>query len=99
LSIQGPRGVNDRCGVFSLRIKGIDDPQILSDRLEKEYGILSRSGIHCAPHAHHTFGTHGLGGSTRLSFGLFLSSQDVKYACDAIGQICFETQDQLVASK
>ena len=57
-------------------------------KLEKEYGILTRSGVHCAPLAHKTIGTHGDGGTTRLSFGPFLSREDVKYACEAIGQIC-----------
>lgn len=92
LTYFGPQGVKDRCGVFSVRIAGIDQPQGLSDILEQQFGILTRSGIHCAPLAHQTFGTHEIGGMTRLSFGPFLSVQDVRYACDALGQICFEHQ-------
>jgi cysteine desulfurase/selenocysteine lyase len=87
LTLYGPQGVRNRCGVFSVRIEGYDQPQTLSDVLEKEFGILTRSGIHCAPLAHQTFGTHGLGGMTRLSFGPFLTKQDVKYACDALAVI------------
>jgi selenocysteine lyase/cysteine desulfurase len=86
----GPQGVKDRCGVFSVRIEGVDQPQALSDLLEQRYGILTRSGIHCAPLAHMTFGTHAVAGMTRFSFGPFLNKRDVKYACDALGQICFE---------
>lgn len=86
----GPQGVKDRCGVFSVRIDGIDQPQALSDLLEQRYGILTRSGIHCAPLAHMTFGTHAVAGMTRFSFGPFLNKRDIKYACDALGQICFE---------
>jgi len=86
----GPPGIKDRCGVFSVRIDGFDDPQSLSDLLEREYGILTRSGLHCAPLAHQTFGTHLSGGTTRLSFGPFLSIQDVQYACDALGQVCIQ---------
>ena len=88
LSCFGPQGIKDRCGVFSIRIEGYDAPQSLSELLEQEYGILTRSGIHCAPWAHQTIGTHALGGTTRLSFGPFLSVQDVKYACDALAQVC-----------
>jgi len=88
LTYFGPQGIKDRCGVFSIRIEGIQDPQALSDLLEQKYGILTRSGIHCAPLAHQTFGTHALGGMTRLSFGPFLTTQDVQYACDALGQVC-----------
>ena len=74
--------------MFSIRIEGIEDPQALSNLLEQQYGILTRSGIHCAPLAHQTFNTHALGGMTRLSFGPFLTTQDVQYACDALGQVC-----------
>ncbi len=88
LTYLGPQGVRDRCGVFSVRIEGFDNPQELSDLLEREYGILTRSGIHCAPLAHQTLGTYAGGGATRFSFGPFLSKQDVKYACDALGQVC-----------
>jgi len=87
LTLFGPQGVKDRCAVFSVRMEGLDEPQSLSDLLEREYGILTRSGIHCAPLAHRTFGTHHLGGMTRFSFGSFLSSQDVRYAVDALSRI------------
>lgn len=88
LTRYGPPGVRNRCGVFSVRVDGFDSPQSLGDLLEREYGILTRSGIHCAPLAHQTFGTHRLGGMTRFSFGPFLTVHDVQYACDALGQIC-----------
>jgi selenocysteine lyase/cysteine desulfurase len=73
--------------VFCVRVEGFE-PQALSDVLENEYGILTRSGMHCAPLAHKTIGTHGLGGTTRLSFGPFLTVQDVLYACDGLSHIC-----------
>lgn len=91
VTLYGPPGVNDRCGVFSVRIQGYDQPVALSDALEQEYGILTRSGIHCAPLAHKTVGTHHLAGTTRFSFGPFLTSQDVKYACDAVADIAAKT--------
>jgi len=92
LNWYGPQGVKNRCGVFAVRVEGYDQPQTLSDVLESRYGILTRSGIHCAPLAHQTFGTHQIGGMTRFSFGPFLTTQDVKYASDALGQLCLETQ-------
>lgn len=94
LTYLGPQGVRDRCGVFSVRIEGFDNPQELSNLLEREYGILTRSGIHCAPLAHQTLGTYAGGGATRFSFGPFLTKQDVKYACDALGQVCLRRHAQ-----
>ena len=87
LTLYGPPGVAHRCGVFSVRVDGYDHPVALSDALEQEYGILTRSGVHCAPLAHQTVGTHALAGTTRFSFGPFLTTQDVKYACDALSDI------------
>jgi selenocysteine lyase/cysteine desulfurase len=97
LTLYGPQTVAHRCGVFSVRVDGFDHPQALSDKLEQDYGILTRSGIHCAPLAHKTFDTHAVNGMTRFSFGPFLSKLDVMFATDALGQICHQAQDALAA--
>jgi cysteine desulfurase family protein len=86
LTYYGPQGVRHRIGVFSVRVEGYD-PHELSAVLEGSYGILTRSGIHCAPLAHAAIGTADCGGTTRLSFGPFLSKQDVKYVTDALAEI------------
>ncbi|MGB7156939.1 MAG: aminotransferase class V-fold PLP-dependent enzyme [Tepidisphaeraceae bacterium] len=86
LTYYGPQGVRNRIGVFSVRIDGYDAHE-LAAILETTYGILTRPGIHCAPLAHATLGTAHAGGTTRLSFGPFLSKQDVKYATDALAEI------------
>jgi len=86
LTFFGPQGVRNRIGVFTVRIDGYD-PQELSAILESQFGILTRSGIHCAPLAHAAIGTLDSGGATRFSFGPFLSKQDVKYATDALSQV------------
>jgi len=88
LTLIGPKTMKSRCGVFSVRVDGFDHPQQLADLLERDFGILTRAGIHCAPLAHQTFGTHATGGATRFSFGPFLTVRDVQYACDALGEIC-----------
>jgi cysteine desulfurase family protein len=86
LTYYGPQGVRNRLGVFSVRVDGLD-PHELAAILESSYGILTRAGIHCAPHAHETIGTTQFGGTTRFSFGPFLSKQDVKFATDALAEI------------
>jgi selenocysteine lyase/cysteine desulfurase len=82
----GPQGVKSRIGVFSVRIEGLD-PHELSSILEANYGILTRSGIHCAPLVHQAIGTLSNGGTTRFSFGPFLTKQDVKFATDVLAEI------------
>jgi cysteine desulfurase / selenocysteine lyase len=86
LTYYGPQGVRNRIGVFSVRVEGYD-PQELSAALESSFGVLTRSGIHCAPLAHAAIGTVHCGGTTRFSFGPFLSKQDVKYATDALAEL------------
>jgi len=54
---------------------------------KKVVGILTRSGLHCAPLAHNALGTSGRGGTTRFSFGPFVTTRDVEYATDALSQI------------
>jgi cysteine desulfurase family protein len=86
LTYYGPQGVKHRLGVFSLRLEGFE-PYELAGVLESHYGILTRPGLHCAPLVHERLGTLARGGTTRFSFGPFLSIQDVKYATDALAEI------------
>jgi cysteine desulfurase family protein len=90
LSYYGPQGVKHRLGVFSIRVEGFE-PYELAAVLESHYGILTRPGIHCAPLAHAAIGTAEHGGTTRFSFGPFLSKQDVKFAADALAEIASST--------
>jgi cysteine desulfurase/selenocysteine lyase len=91
LSYFGPRGVKNRLGVFSVKVETLD-PHELAMVLESNYGILTRSGIHCAPLIHQAIGTAASGGTTRLSFGPFLSGQDVNYVADALADIAATVQ-------
>jgi cysteine desulfurase family protein len=86
LTYFGPQGVRHRMGVFSVRVDGYTPPE-LAAILETHYGILTRPGIHCAPLAHEAIGTRDAGGTTRFSFGPFLSKQDVKFATDALAEV------------
>jgi selenocysteine lyase/cysteine desulfurase len=82
----GPRMVERRVGVFSLRLDGVE-PGDLSAILEQQFGILTRSGLHCAPLAHQLLGTAERGGATRISFGPFLTERDVDGVGDALIEI------------
>jgi cysteine desulfurase family protein len=86
LTYYGPQGVKNRLGVFSVRLKDYE-PYELSAILEASYGILTRPGIHCAPLVHRAMATLDGGGTTRFSFGPFLSKQDVQFATDALAQV------------
>jgi len=91
LTWYGPRRLEQRTGVFSVRLQGFDKPLDLSNALESRFGLLTRSGIHCAPLAHKTIGTYALGGTTRFSFGPYNTLQDVKAVGDALEALCKST--------
>jgi cysteine desulfurase family protein len=82
----GPRDVEKRVGVFSVRMDGFE-PLALSQQLEEGYGILTRPGLHCAPLAHKTIGTLDSNGTTRFSFGPFVTLEDIDYTIDALKKI------------
>ena len=63
----GRRGIESRAAVVSVACEGID-PAFLADALGREYGVLTRVGLHCAPNAHRTLGTYPAG-TVRFSFG------------------------------
>ena len=90
IRLLGPRTTEGRVGVFSVALDGVE-PATLAKRLEEEFGVLTRAGLHCAPRAHETFGTrtHARGdsfaGATRLSVGAFTTIEDVRRATVALG--------------
>ena len=62
------------------------DPVLVSDALNRKYGIAVRSGLHCAPLAHKTLGTFGRG-CVRLSYGLFTTKKELDQVAFALSEI------------
>lgn len=82
----GPRDPDQRVAVFSLVFEDID-PTEAAEKLEHEHGLLTRAGLHCAPGAHASMETTELGGTVRLSFGLFTTAAHVERTLAAIAQV------------
>jgi selenocysteine lyase/cysteine desulfurase len=55
-------------------------------RLEKEFGILCRPGLHCAPAAHHTIGTFPEG-TIRFGLSAFNTEVEIETAIQAVSLI------------
>ena len=81
----GPSEPGLRCGVVSFNVSGLPSSDV-SQLLDREFSILSRSGLHCAPGAHRTIGTFPTG-SVRFGFGPANTAEDVDAALTAVGQI------------
>jgi cysteine desulfurase family protein len=83
--LHGPADISQRTAVLAFNIKGMDCGD-LSMRLDYEYGITTRSGLHCAPIAHQTLGTLEMG-ACRLSPGFFNTEADIKRVLEAVYKI------------
>ena len=97
LRLLGPQTADHRVGVLSVTLDAVT-PDELASTLEHEFGVLTRAGIHCAPHAHRTMRTDQASvsspdhaGATRFSLGPFLAPHDVDHAAASLRTIAERT--------
>jgi len=83
--LHGARDPERKAGVVLFTIDGVD-PAEIGDRLDQEFGIAVRVGLHCAPGAHRTLGTFPLGG-VRVSPGYFNTADEIDRAVEAVSRI------------
>lgn len=83
--LAGTRTLADRVGVIAVDFEALDNAEA-SDRLEREFGILTRCGMHCAPSAHKTLGTFPQG-VVRFSVGYRTTEKEIDAALAAIEQM------------
>ncbi len=86
ITLYGPdASAGQSVAVVSFTVDGADCGEI-GYILESSYGILSRTGLHCAPLAHQAIGTFPEG-TIRLSPGYFTGKQDIDYLVEALQDI------------
>jgi selenocysteine lyase/cysteine desulfurase len=81
LSPPAPNGV----GIVSLVPLGMD-PRTLAQRLDREWGVMVRYGLNCAPEVHNILGT-GEAGAVRFSLGWASTPEDVEAAVRGVDAI------------
>ena len=85
VTVYGPSDATRRTAIVSFTVRNRRVSEI-GFRLDEEYGILTRVGLHCAPAAHRTIGTFPEG-TVRLAPGVFTSREDVDAVLTAIGRL------------
>ena len=85
VKLYGATVYEGRTGVFSVGFLNCDNAEA-AWRLEREFGILTRCGLHCAPSAHKTLGSFPEG-SVRFSTGWANTEADIDAALSAIAAI------------
>lgn len=85
IRLAGPWELENRAGVVSVDFLTADNAEA-AFRLEQEFGILTRCGLHCAPSAHKTLGTFPQG-TVRFSPGWFTTPEEIGAAAAAVRTI------------
>lgn len=85
IRVVGKRDLFDRMGVVSITTEK-SDPAEIADRLDRDYGIMTRVGLHCAPSAHQTLGTYPTG-TIRFSFGYWNTLGEVEIVLKALTEV------------
>jgi selenocysteine lyase/cysteine desulfurase len=88
LKLYGPENQNDRIATLSFNFSHLS-PSNGASRLEKEFGILCRPGLHCAPAAHYTIGTFPEG-TIRFGLSAFNTEEEIQTAIQAVSLIAQE---------
>ena len=81
----GKKTSYDRTGILSIDFTD-NDNALVAHELSKDYGIMTRCGLHCAPSAHKTLGTFPKG-TVRFSLSHFNTLEEIEYSIDCINKI------------
>ncbi|MEG6584423.1 aminotransferase class V-fold PLP-dependent enzyme [Dendrosporobacter sp. 1207_IL3150] len=88
VKVYGPTSEQNRTAVVSCLI-GSNDSGAIAYRMDRDYGIACRGGLHCAPWAHNTIGTINTG-TIRFSPGFFNSTEDIAQVLEAVRSLAGE---------
>jgi len=90
VTVYGGLDAELQTAVVSFNVAGIE-PSEVGLRLDEEYGIMCRVGLHCAPAAHKTLGTFPVG-AVRFGLSVFSTQAEVNEALDAVRELAQEAQ-------
>ena len=86
--VYGPRDAQKQLSTVSFNLRGIAASEV-GLRLDEEYGILCRVGLHCSPASHRTIGTFPQG-TVRFALSYFNREEEIGQALQAMRQIARE---------
>lgn len=88
LILYGSKDLRKKTAVLSVNIKGASSSKV-GELLERRYGILTRTGAHCAPLMHEAMGTKTQG-AVRLSLSYFTTEEEIERAASALKELAKE---------
>jgi cysteine desulfurase/selenocysteine lyase len=90
VEVEGTLDASKQLPVVSFMLAGVD-PGEMGLRLDEEFGIAARVGLHCSPVAHQTLGTFPTG-TVRFSLGALSTRKDVDLAVRAVRDLAEEAR-------
>ena len=88
MTVYGPQDAELQTATVSFNIDGLS-PSEVGLRLDEEYGVMCRVGLHCAPAAHKTLGTFPVG-TVRFGLGAMNTAAQVDEALAAVERLARE---------
>jgi cysteine desulfurase family protein len=85
ITVYGTKKADNMTATISINSSLINNAE-LGYILDTEYGIMTRTGLHCAPLAHKTIGSFPIG-TLRFSFGPFNDVKDIDYVLYSLNKI------------
>ncbi|MEK6266928.1 MAG: aminotransferase class V-fold PLP-dependent enzyme [Clostridium sp.] len=85
IKVYGLLDCSKRTATISLNSTKIDNSE-LGFMLDSDYGITTRTGLHCSPLAHKTIGTYP-SGTLRFGIGPFNDIKDINYTLSSLNTI------------
>ena len=85
ITIHGSRRTDRRVATMSITVEGFD-PSDVGTMLDVDYGVLTRTGLQCAPLIHDHMGTSPRG-TVRFSIGPFNTEEDIDAAVHGVERI------------
>jgi len=88
VTVYGPRDARLQTATVSFNIESME-PSEAGLRLDDEYEVMCRVGLHCSPATHRTIGTFPRG-TIRFGLGAFNTMAEVGAALDAVRRLAEE---------
>ena len=85
ITVYGGLDATRQTATVSFNVTGLE-PSEVGLRLDEEYGVMCRVGLHCAPAAHRTIGTFPTG-TVRFGLSYFNTLEEVEMALNAVREI------------
>jgi len=85
ITIYGPQDTDKIVGVISFNLENISAEEVAYE-LDQKYGIMVRSGLHCAPYINRVLDTLDIG-TVRIGVGYFNEKKDIDELVSALQKI------------